>query len=403
MMDIVDYKDLIDKCSHCAFCEAVCPVFKEDLLETHVARSRLLIIKESLIDHHLPVTRRVKEIVNRCLLCAQCKNACPAGVPVDDIVIAARYNLYQGKRSPFFKRQIMKHIMAQRGKSDFFRRAGAFATKMGLDMADLPQIKRQSFSDMYQGTYAPKSKRRAKVAYFAGCATNAFYPDTGDAVMKVLSRNGVEITLPEGLVCCGIPALSEGDIETAKEMMKININILSKTDADYIVTDCTSCFMTLKEKSLTIIDGSDAIRQHAETVSLKITDVMSFLNQTGLTDDFPALKETYTYHIPCHARGMADLMTAPVKLLSNVDQARYVILDDDNGCCGAGGMFFTEYKALSGAMRDKKCRAIRQTAATTIVTQCPSCRTYIQAGFGNDKKVTHPMVLLARGYGLYIV
>jgi glycolate dehydrogenase FAD-linked subunit len=39
-----------------------------------------------------------------------------------------------------------------------------------------------------------------------------------------VARNGIEVTIPEGLACCGIPALAEGDIETARRMMETNLH-----------------------------------------------------------------------------------------------------------------------------------------------------------------------------------
>lgn len=403
MMDIALFKDIIDKCSHCAFCEAVCPVFREDLLETHVARSRMLILREALIEKRLPVTKRVREIVNRCLLCGQCKNACPAGVPVDDIVIAGRSALQQGKGKLSPKRFLLNQMMAHRGDARLLRTGERMAAMAGADLTDYPRFARTLFSEIYpSGIYEPVTPRRATVAYYPGCATNVFYPDTGEAVMQVLSHNGVSVIIPDKLVCCGIPALASGDIESAQAMMEKNIEQLSQVEADWIVTDCSSCLMTLKEKTLFVIDSVSDVRQKAEAVSRKMTDVMAFLNGIGLVGSPPSLGERVTFHIPCHAKGKEGLANAPFTLLSNVEKATLIPQEEDSGCCGAGGTFFTGHKRLSQGLREKRCSAIRRSGASTVLTQCPSCRTYIQAGLGCEKIVTHPMVFLARAYGFPI-
>ena len=115
MKDFTIYTESMEKCSHCSYCEATCPVFLEDLLETHVARARMELIKAVMVDEVMPVTDRFKEIVDRCLLCTNCRQTCPANVPIDDIVIAARHKLYNGKRMGMIKRKLLKQIMENRG------------------------------------------------------------------------------------------------------------------------------------------------------------------------------------------------------------------------------------------------------------------------------------------------
>jgi len=93
MLDLRTYQSAMEKCCDCGFCQATCPVFLEDLLETHVARARMGLIRECLVEHSHPVTERLREVVNRCLLCTTCTRTCPARLPVDEIVIAARHEL----------------------------------------------------------------------------------------------------------------------------------------------------------------------------------------------------------------------------------------------------------------------------------------------------------------------
>src|SRR5262249_29738895 len=45
--------------------------------------------------------------------------------------------------------------------------------------------------------------RRARVALFTGCASDAFFPETNLATARVLQRNGVEVWVPRGQTCCG--------------------------------------------------------------------------------------------------------------------------------------------------------------------------------------------------------
>ncbi len=399
--DLGTYSELMEKCSSCAFCEATCPVFLADLLETHVARSRMLIIREALVEKNLPVSKRTREIIDRCLLCSKCKQTCPADVPVNEIVIAARHQLYNGKRMSLPRRLLLKQIMENRGVTGLLKKAEALAKAAGVAPREIPKLPDRSFSELYPaGTYMPTGKVRAKALYFVGCGTNALYPDTGNAVMKVLSHNGIEVTVPEGMVCCGIPALAEGDLETSRQMMETNLSILAESDADVILTDCTSCGLTFKEKLLGIIPDEDPLYEKAVEVSSKITEVTDYLNRIGLDPLPPKLKQTYTYHVPCHGNWTPSLNDAPRELLSGIKDTEGIEMEKPESCCGAGGAFFVDFKELSQNIRTPKLEDIEETGAGIVVTQCPSCRSYLCSGLDKGQRVMHPVTLIAMAYGI---
>lgn len=398
--DLTRYVDLMDKCSSCAFCEATCPVFRADLLETHVARARMLIIREALVEKTLPVSKRTREIIDRCLLCSQCKQTCPAGVPVNEIVIAARHQLYGNKRMGLARRVVLKQIMENRGATGAVKKAETLARAAGISPSEMPKLPKQTFNDRYPaGTYAPQGKVRARALYFVGCGTNGLYPDTGEAVMKILAINGVAVTIPEGLVCCGIPTLVEGDLETSRRMMATNLEAMAGSDAEVILTDCTSCGLTLKEKWLALIPPGDPLHDKAVTVASKVVEVMDYLNQIGL-DPLPGrLEGSFTYHVPCHGGWTPTLNDAPREVLSAIRDIRPCEMEQPAACCGAGGAFFVDFKDLSRSIRAPKLADIEQTGADLVVTQCPSCRSYLASGLAEPGRVLHPVTLLAMAYG----
>jgi glycolate oxidase iron-sulfur subunit len=393
MKDFTSYTESMEKCSHCSYCEATCPVFLEDLLETHVARARMELIKAVMVDEVMPVTDRFKEIVDRCLLCTNCRQTCPANVPIDDIVIAARHKLYNGKRMGMIKRKLLKQIMENRGITGAMGKISAIAKIAGVK--NIPELPPKSFDDLYEpGVYIQDGEKRGRVLYFAGCATNTMFPETGDAVMKVLKRNGIEVVVPDGLVCCGIPAISEGDLDTAGEMIRKNIEALSKIDVDVIVTDCTSCGMTFKDKIVNALDVDDDLKEKTIAISAKFREVTDYLMEVGLSETVSPVKEKVTYHVPCHRGWGETLIDAPRKLMELIPDLEVVEMEEPDKCCGAGGAFFMEHKELSEGIRSKKTDDIKQTEAKILVTQCPSCRSYINSGVGGGVRIMHPINLL---------
>jgi len=398
MLDVKEYRDQMAKCSHCGLCQATCPVYLEDLLQTHVARVRMDLIRTCLVEGTLPVSKRFREVVDRCLLCTNCSRTCAAGVPVDDIVVAARYQLYGGKRRDPIRRQLMRRMMINRGVGGLLGRVGSLAHKMGWLPQEMPVPALPSFQARYQDGLPLTGKKRARVAYFVGCATNTLYPDTGEAVLQVLAHNGVEVVIPGGQVCCGMPALADGDLATVQEMVRTNMALLADQEVDAIITDCTSCGMMFKTKAIKAFAENDPLRPQIEAVAAKVLEVTDYLNQLGLVQEPAPLPETYTYHIPCHRGWTPTVDAAPRDLLAAVPQAELKEMADPERCCGAGGAFFMDFKALSDDIRSPKLADIGSTGVTTILTQCPMCRSYLSAAL-KAHRVIHPVAFLAGAYG----
>lgn len=399
MYNLDDYRELMDKCSHCSFCQSSCPVYKESLLETYVARFRVELIQKVLLEKTMPLTDRVKQVVDRCLLCTNCQQTCPASIPVPEIVINARYQIYQGKRLDLAKRFVLKRLMKKRGLKGIWSLVGKLGKKIGMTPNEIPDFSEKTFESIYPSkNYSANGKIRARVAYYVGCATNTLYSETGDAVMKVLKHNGIEVVLPKGLVCCGLPALGEGDLDLARSLMLKNVRILSALNVDAIITDCTSCGLTLKSKILKVIDPEDPNFKKAEKMASMVFDVMDYLNRIGLSKKNAANEWKYTYHVPCHNAWSPGIADAPVELFKSAGLGQYQPLKEPQQCCGAGGSFFAENRSVAQNIRAPRLEAIDQNGAETIITQCPLCRMYLADGLSDEKKVLHPIQLLAKAY-----
>ena len=398
--DLEYYRGLVEKCSHCALCEAICPVFQVDMLETHVARTRVDIIYQTLYKKAMPVTPRVREIIDRCLVCTSCTQDCGAAVPVHEIIITARAALYASKKKNRLQDYFTRTMMENRGIKGLPALMLASAQAMKLAPSGFPKVSLRTFESLYHGIQAPTGVKRARVAYYAGCATNTMDVETGESVMKVLAHNGIEVVMPENLTCCGIPALGEGDVETARRMVRNNIAILADLEVDAIVVDCTSCGMMLRSEALKLLPADDPLLAKALTMAAKVYEVTDYLNNIGLAVEPGRLEETYTYHVPCHRSWTSTLNEAPLQLLSKILGLKYSAMEDPAKCCGAGGAFFVEYSKLSQGISRKKLADIEGTGAGIVISQCPGCRSYLSDGLRRAKQTVHPVTVLRRAYCL---
>jgi glycolate oxidase iron-sulfur subunit len=289
-------------------------------------------------------------------------------------------------------------MMKNRGMKGLLALLLISAQKLRFAPEGFPAVDLRPFDSMYKGTYTPSGKRRARVAYFAGCATNTMDTQTGISVMKVLACNDIEVVVPPNLVCCGIPALGEGDIKTVQKSVRTNVNILSALDVDAIITDCTSCGMMLRVEAPKTLPEDDPHRSQASQIAGKVFEVTDFLNTVGICVEPGPLDESYTYHVPCHSGWTLAMNNAPVQLLRHVHGLKYKAMDEPEKCCGAGGTFFMNYADLSRKIRQRKADDIINSGARVVVSQCPGCRSYLSPILNKGQETVHPVTLLRRSY-----
>src|SRR5512135_178965 len=56
------------------------------------------------------------------------------------------------------------------------------------------------------------------VQLFVTCLIDTLYPETGEAVVRVLEKGGVDVSFPPGQTCCGQPAFNAGLRIEARKM-----------------------------------------------------------------------------------------------------------------------------------------------------------------------------------------
>jgi glycerol-3-phosphate dehydrogenase subunit C len=237
-----------------------------------------------------------------------------------------------------------------------------------------------------------------KVAYYTGCFANYYYPEVGEALVKVLGKNGIEVIVPEQS-CCGLPMMAKGNTKGAYENMEHNTRILSQAVSDgyAIITTCSSCSLFMKRDYPLWMAGSELAKQVSQN-TYHFSEYLLLLHDRGwLNTKFRPIPQTVFYHTPCHLRAQ-EIDNPTVKLLKLIPGI--TIKHVSNECCGMGGAYGYE-KAnyeLSKEIADKLYREIKQNPTDRIVTDCGGCKLQIEAGTG--RKADHPIILLKEAYGL---
>ncbi len=400
----------INRCFRCGLCRSVCPSFGVSGLEYSSPRGRVYFAKAAL-EGSITLDRVFKEKILDCLNCMRCVEICPSGVRTDRIVLAARAELVNNGKLDFIKKIIFNGVI----KSPFFMRLCAFAgylgqrwfyepneflkilvpKLMGMGDKNFPKFAhRPAVSHLPSNNPALYGEKIMRVGYFIGCATNLLFTEVADATVQVLIRNGVEVVIPRGQVCCGIPVFSSGDYKNARKLAKKNFDVFRDLDIDCIVTDCSSCSAALKHDVNELLD--------VEPFDVPVYDLNEFLvNVIEIDRNLGELPMKITYHDPCHLKTGQGIYNEPRELLKLVPGVEFIEMDDTDMCCGGAGTFSFTHHELSRKIGSLKSEQIRKTGARYVSTPCPSCKMQIDDILnheGIDIQTIHPVEVLEMSY-----
>jgi len=390
---------------------SVCPVYREDLLEGHVARGRNMLIKSVENNQTTPVDA-YREELSYCLLCKRCGSLCPARLSPDKITLKARNRMIESLGLPrmqrWVNRALLNHrsglarmvgmtallpIIASNGKRPLRHLADTvsiFSGSVSIPLLSSPTLKKR-----IDGVTQPPNHQAAKgkVAVFPGCVFEFFQAHIGEAMIAALTEAGYEVAYRADLGCCGQAVHSAGDFKTARGMAEKNIDTLAAYDT--VITGCATCGSAMRAYGQWFEEG-DSRRNKAAVFSGKVMDFSEFLadqnRQTDKKTDGMPDTITVTYHDPCHLRQHQGVYEAPRKILISLPGVRFIEMENADACCGLGGSFGISHRDISSAIQEKKINAIKKTGADAVVTSCPGCLMYLAHGVQRHKlavKVLH--------------
>src|SRR5581483_9113786 len=142
-----------------------------------------------------------------------------------------------------------------------------------------------------------------RVAYFPGCITDRFYPEMGEAVVRLLQAAGAEVVVPPHEGCCGLPAENSGDRDRAAGMARATIEALRPARVDYVVSSSTSCAVCIGQDYGHILRDDSAWQSRAAELAPRVIDLTHFLDRIARfpAGSLHARQRTATYHDSCQS------------------------------------------------------------------------------------------------------
>lgn len=224
------------------------------------------------------------------------------------------------------------------------------------------------------------------VQLFITCLTDSFFPKTGEAVVNILNRLGIDVEFAREQTCCGQPQFNAGLRKDARTVAEHTIKVFENTSGD-IVTPSGSCAHHFRHNYLELFEDDTVWLPRAKAISERVYEFTEYLvDKLNVTDLDAKWDGLLTYHPSCHTlRGM-NIDRQPKTLLQNVKGATLVELPNAQECCGFGGIMSVEHPELSAEWLKRKIKNLDETQSPTLVVTDAGCLMHIAGGLNRQKK-----------------
>ncbi len=302
----------IEACSRCGLCLDPCQMQRDAGLEQ---------VQSVYFVRDRRYNRLTRRVADTCMMCGRCEERCPVGLELNTLRLNSR------------------HALRNTPANDRYAYARNRDTSSG----------------------------GGRTGYFAGCMT-LLSPRILKAMESIFAAVGEEVWWADrsGGVCCGRPLKLSGEVDAAREMMKINAEMFSKQEITTLVTSCPICLKVFREDY--VLPGIEVVH-HSEYIERLLGE-----GRIGLTPG----TERFTYHDPCELGRGCGIYKPPREIVRRVGT---LVEPAETGreamCCGSSIAGNGLDKNAVGKMGVAVGRAFEQTGAGSVVTACPLCKKAI--------------------------
>ncbi|CAL8969597.1 putative protein [Propionicimonas sp. T2.31MG-18] len=225
----------------------MCPSFRATRDETHSTRGRARVLQEmtngSLVTNGFR-SPELLESLDLCLSCKACSADCPAGVDMAAYKSEVLNQAYRGRLRP------MNHYAL--GQLPRWARLAGIAPRLVNALLSVPALRNAVLSvggmDRRRGipafatiplrrttidrrlaavTHAAAVRSKPAVVLWSDSFTDAFAPQVGAAMIRVLEAAGYQVFVPSGSACCGLTWISTGQLDGARARLRGTLDLLA--------------------------------------------------------------------------------------------------------------------------------------------------------------------------------
>ncbi len=403
---VKESEKILRTCVHCGFCNATCPTYQLLGDELDGPRGRIYLIKD-MLERDQPANDEVVKHVDRCLSCLACMTTCPSGVNYMHLVDHARAHIEKTYQRPLFDRftramlaKVLPYPMRFRAAlflAMFAKPLAPFFSAIGLkSVAAMLELapRRVPANDTVFKVYPAQGAREGRVALLAGCANEALGSPVTLAAVRVLTRHGIEVVIPQDAGCCGSLVHHLGRESEALDFARKNIDVWTREieggGLDAILVTISGCGTTVKDYGF-MLRGDVVYAPKAVRVANLARDVSEYLARLRLKSSGEAAALTVAYHSACSLQHGQRVLREPKELLS---QLGFTVKDvpEAHLCCGSAGVYNILQPEIANRLRERKIENIERVKPDVIAAGNIGCITQIAAG--TETPVVHSVELI---------
>ena len=240
---------------------------------------------------------------------------------------------------------------------------------------------------------------RGKVVLFTTCYANRNMPSLAEDLVAVYEHNNIPVAIAAKEVCCGMPKLELGDLDSVEKAKEINIPVLLawiKQGWD-IVTPIPSCTLMYKQELPLMFPHDPDVAIVRDAMFDPFEYLMLRHKEGRLNTEFENALGKIAYHVPCHLR-VQNIGLKTRDLLSLVPDTEIETIER---CSGHDGTYAVkkEFHAIAAKIARPVVNKVRKSEADHFVSDCPMAAEQIAQGLENQAP-EHPLQLLRTAYGI---
>jgi len=365
-----DFKADVDNLIKCMLCPNMCRFDCGSLAAANTEsmspayKSRIAYyLSVGKIDPLDPANKEFIDLMYKCTNEETCKAWCPFGFSVVELLETVRDDLNAKGLMPGYVKPVLDNLH----KTNTVEDHDIFKTfkEKGIDNIE--------------------TRGKDDVFFHVGCISMKF-PSMIQSYIEILQKAGVKFsTNLEQKACCGAPAFTIRDLDTAKTLAEKNMGLIESSNANLVVADCPGCASTMIEKYADI----------GVKIKPKITHIVNFIAQLitegklKLDKEIPHEFSKVTVHDPCHlSRNLGDLksMRTIFKNIKGLTLLEPIYNNEHTHCCGWSGALHWSDKKIAQKEASNRVSELKDTGANVIVSACPLCEVGLDKGLENDEK-----------------
>lgn len=354
----------LDGCTECGRCDDVCPALRSGAPLS--PRDFVAAMRRAAADPAnptLPGEAIDKDIIWSCTTCGACTRACPANIPIPELLVGLRRHL------------ALEQGDFPEGLANTFENVSSVGNPWGLDPYD-----RLEWADGLDVPVAEPGEHY-DILYWVGCA--ASYDrrarKIARSMVKILRASGVKFAVMREERCHGEFARRSGEEYLYQTAAQENIENFRQYDFERILAACPHCFNTLKNEYPAFEGGTFNVVSHSEW----ILEMMKAGKLKVKTEG-----ETLAYHDPCFLARLNGIVDAPREVLKTLgaDVRSPEASGEKTFCCGAGGgQMWTDGEKRESPVQVIRLEELRKTGAKRIALACPHCLTMLETARAETK------------------